>query len=142
MYDFRHVKDFIHSGQRLFQQGEHLVDVVVLFVGELRFAFVAASDTTCQVVTGVGNTFYFRNGTEHDADLFFTFRAQAAFSNECQVIGDLDFHAVADVLVFLDTAVYFQEVILVLFIKQVLDHAEHALRTFSEYGNFLFSLHQ
>ena len=136
------MEDFIHPGQGLFKQGEHLVDVVVLLIGKLRFAFVAASDTTCQVVAGVGDTFYFRHGTQHDTDFFLTFRTQASFSNECQIVGNLDFHTVTDVLVLFDATVYLQEVVFVLLIEQVFNHTEHTLCTFSEYGNLFLSLHQ
>ena len=60
---FRLFQYLVHLIQRFRHQFENLVYVVVLFVGKDRLPFIPVFDGTSQIVTGVGNTFYFRYGT-------------------------------------------------------------------------------
>jgi len=75
-----------------------------------------------------------------DTDFFFTFRTQAAFCNEGKIVGYLYLHMVADVLVFFNPVIRFHEGVLVLLVKHIFYHAEHACCPFGKKGYLLIRL--
>ena len=139
-YKFRFLQYLDHAMQSLLRKCQHLVHIMVLLVCEYRFKLVAAFDASRHIIAGICYTFDLRYGTQHDTDFFLPFRTQAAFSHASQIIGNLDLHPVADTFVFLDTAICFQESILVLLIEQSFHHIQHTARTLGKQRDLLTCL--
>jgi len=131
-----------HVRQSLVAKVHDVLDMVVLFFGEIFLAAELAVDGTGHVVASIADAFDFGNFPKHRLDGRLAFGAQAAFAYFVQVVRDFDFHVVTDALVLLDAGEQSHEVILVLHLEQVGNEVEHLLRTGREQADFLAGLKQ
>ncbi len=111
--------------------------MAVLFLRKVLIGLPLPADGTGKVVTTVTDTLYLSHLAQHGTYLQLTFRTQASFRHLIQVVGYFQFHAVTDILIFLDAAEQFVEVIVLLRVQQVLHHSEHAVCTFGKQMDFL-----
>ena len=129
-----------HLLQGIIRQLHHEMDMLVLLLGEILIGLALAVDGTCQVIAAVADALYLRHFTQHGTYLQLTFRTQASFGHLIQIIGNLQLHAVTDILVLLHTAEHFVEIIILLRMQQVLHHSEHTAGTFGKKMYFLACL--
>ena len=140
----------VHLRQRLIGQLHHLVQMVVLSVGEVVFlAVIFARDGSCHVVAGIANTLQLRNLAKHGTNFGLGVIRQVGIADGVQILGNFQLHVVRDTLVFLNAGKQFVEVtglVVVLVARtgregqQFAYHTEHALHTFRERLNLLLCL--
>ena len=130
----------VHLGQRLVGQPHHLVDVLILALGEVvLLAVVLAVDGACHVVAGVADRLEFGDLAQHGANLGLRVVREVGVADGVEVLGNLELHVVADTLVLLNARVELVELRLVATLllgaltarqgQQLRDHAEHTLHT-------------
>ena len=130
----------VHLRQGLVGELEHFLHILAQFGREALVAFATMGDGACQVVAAVADAFYLTDFAQHVADFHLRVVTEMGVAHMVEVFGNLDFHAVADNLVFLDALHEFGGLFGVLLMKQVLHHAEHALYALAEAGDFLLCL--
>ena len=116
------------------------MQLFVQFFGELFLASALAFQGTGNVVATVSDTLYLGNLSQHRSYLHLGVVAKVRRSHLIQIIGNLNFHAIADAFVFLYSIEYFNKLAFILFVKQVSHHPEHALHTSGERPYLLMCL--
>ena len=129
-----------HLRQSIIGQFHHEMNVLILLLCEILIGLTLPADGTCQVIATVTNTFNLSYLTKHGTYLKLTFRAQTPFRYLIQVIGNLQFHIITDILVFLNPAEKFIEVIILFSMQQILYHTKHTMNTLGKQMNLLTGL--
>ena len=119
--------DDVHLSEAVVGKTEHLMQMLILLLGEVFLAFYLAVDGTGYVVAAVADTLNLRNLTQHGAYLCLRVVAQVGVAHTVEIFGNLNLHVVADGLVFLDACKELCEVGVVIGFEQVAHHREHAL---------------
>ena len=129
-----------HLCQRIIRQFHHKVNMVILFFCEVLIGLTLTVDGTRKIIATVTDTLYFRHFTKHGTNLKLTFRTQTSVRHLVQIIGYLQLHIIADILIFLDTAE--QLIIIIVFIRmqQILYHIKHTMSTLCKQMNFFTRL--
>ena len=136
---FTAAHQFVHLGERVVRETHHLVNMAILLVVEvILLAVVFAGDGAGHVVAGIADGLQFAHLTQHSADLTLRVIREVGITDVFKVFGNLQFHIVADALVFLDAGVELVEFALLRVflvggaageVEQILHHPEHALHT-------------
>jgi hypothetical protein len=96
----------VHLGKRLVGESHHLVDVLILAVGEVvLLAVVLAADGAGHVEAGIADTFQFGYFAEHGAYLGFRVVREVGIADGVEILGNLQLHVVADAFVLFNTSV-------------------------------------
>ena len=90
-------------------------------------------DVTRQVIVRITDGLQLADDTKHLMHLVLGLIGQTTVRHFIQILRNLIFHSVAYAFVFLDAAVYLRELLRVVFVEQVMHHANHTLRTDSEH---------
>lgn len=90
-----------HVGHSLFQVAKHRVDVLVYQFGEVDTALLLAYEYLGASEAAVGYALDFADDVEHRGDVEFTFIGESPLGASVEVVGDFDFHAVGNLLIFL-----------------------------------------
>ena len=121
-----------HLIQSIISQLEHLMNMAILFLGKVFITPIFMVNGTRKVIATVANTFYLRHLTQHGTNLQFAFRTQATFRHLIQIIGNLQFHIITNILILFNAAEKLIEIIFIRCMKQVTYHTKHTAGTFSK----------
>ncbi len=127
----------VHLGERVVGEFEHLMQVLVLLLGEVFLAVLLARDGACEIVAGVADALKFADLAKHGAYLGFGLVGEVGIRHVVEVVGDLYLHVVGDALVLLDTGEEFGEGGIVGRAEQFAYHTKHTLYAVGE-GLYLF----
>lgn len=130
-----------HVAHRVVDHGKHLVDLMHHRLGERYMVLILALQGLRHVEASVGYRLDLADDPEHTGDAHLAFRTQTAFGHTVQIGADLDFHAVGNLLIFLQTVV--DGVIIIIFLVgmyQVARHAEHPLNPLPVNENLFLGL--
>ena len=129
----------VHLGQRLVGKSHHLMDVVILLVGEvILLAVILTADGAGHVVTGIADRLQLTDFTQHGTNLSFRIVREVCIADRVKVFGNLQFHVVRNPLILLNTR---EKLVELCFIGTLLasgttaevqeldHHTEHALHT-------------
>lgn len=107
LHDFRRVGDLHlleegdHIVHGLGHELEHLVDLMKHTLFEVDMILRFSLESLGHIIAAVGDAFYLADDSEHTGDAHLTFRGEATLAHLVEIISDLDFHAVGDLLIFL-----------------------------------------
>ena len=115
--------------------------VLELLLGKPVFGMLTqAIHGTAKVIAGITYGLQFGYLAHHALYLSFGIAGKASLTHHVQIIGNLQFHAICDVLILFNAGEEFVEVIPILGFKQFLDQREHALATCGKKIDFFTSL--
>ena len=93
----------VHLRQRIVGEQHHLVQVVILLVGEVvLLALIFARDGASNVVAGVANRLQLGNLTQHGTNLCLRVVAEVGIAHLVEVFGNLNLHVVGDAFILLN----------------------------------------
>ena len=131
---------FVHPGQGLVDQGEHLGHASLLLLAEHNLVLALAAQDAGQVEAAVAHGLELADLAEHCADLLLGIVGQMGRSHFAEVAADLVLHLVAHILDLLDTVEELVEGLLILDTVEFLHLAEHAFHPLAEDHDFLLRL--
>ena len=130
----------VHLCKTVIGKFKHLVQVFILLFGEVFLASRLAVDGACYVVAAVADALYLCYLAHHGSDFCLGVVAQVCIAHHVQVLGNLNLHRVADILVFLNARIELAEIVLVGGGKQFSHKSEHALYAVGKRGNLFLCL--
>ena len=117
----------VHLRQGIVGQLKHLVQMLILLVGEIVLALDLAVERPGDVVAAVADRLYLTDLAEHGTQLGLGLVAQVRIAHIVEIVANLYLHVVRDTLVFLDTGEELDKLVAVGLAQEFAYHAKHAL---------------
>ena len=129
-----------HLRQGVVGKLEHLVDVLILRLGESLLAVLQPADGACEIVVAVADALDLGDLAKHGAHLLLRLVGEVGVRHVVEILGDLHLHIVGDALILLDARVELHKLVVVLLTQQLAHHAKHAVDTLGKALDLLLGL--